>query len=393
MARRRGVRPAHRGVRPTVGGLLCALALTAACGTSGGTPSTPTPDRQSTPAPSSAVTVEPIATPTSLPATGIVRPHPPGPLPGELVDQTPASGECTDPYVTPTASPEPLVTPDDPDATTTPQRIFHPTDVTPVATPELPDVTTDDELAQRVRDRLGDEASHYAVVIKDLDNGRGVDIDGDRVFYSASLFKLEVMFEIFHLRDQGLLALDEQYVPTDYYAGFGLGPRLVAQCQPVTIADALTAMMAISDNTAAVMLQDRAGAGNINNTMAELGLEQTQLTEDQSLPGTADDFARLLETIVRSQATSRDSSQAMADLMATETINDRIPRELPAGTLIAHKTGNWTDATHDAGIVYGEKSAYLMVLMSDLGFDSDASLVEADVAKIAWDYFEGAASP
>jgi beta-lactamase class A len=143
-----------------------------------------------------------------------------------------------------------------------------------------------------------------------------------------------------------------------------------------------------------VMLQDRVGAGNINNAMASLGLEQTQLTEDQSLPGTADDFARLLETIARGQALSRGANQAMADLMAKETINDRIPRELPSGTLIAHKTGNWTDATHDAGIVYGEKSTYVMVLMSDLGFDSDASLVEADVAKIAWDYFEGtAASP
>jgi len=30
-----------------------------------------------------------------------------------------------------------------------------------------------------------------------------------------------------------------------------------------------------------------------------------------------------------------------------------------------------------------------MVLMSDLGFDSDAASVEADLARIAWDYFEG----
>jgi beta-lactamase class A len=391
MARRCGVPPARGGVRPAIGGALCALALTTACGTSGGALPAHAPVEQSAVTRSSAVTVEPIATATSPPATGIVRPHPPGPLPGELIDETPATGECTDPYVTPTASPEPPVTPDDPEATSTPQRIFHPTDVTPAPTPDLPELSTDSDLEQRIRDRLGDDASHYAVVIKDLRDGRGVAIDGDRVFYAASLFKLEVMFEIFHLRDQGLLALDEQYVPTDYYTSFGLGPRLLTQCQPVTIADALTAMMAISDNTAAVMLQDRAGAGNINNAMAALALEQTQLTEDQSLPGTANDFARLLETIARAQATSRDSSQAMADLMATETINDRIPRELPPGTLVAHKTGNWTDATHDAGIVYGEKAAYIIVLMSDLGFDSDASLVEADVAKIAWDYFEGTA--
>ncbi len=393
MARRCGVRPSSGGVG-LIAGALCALVLTTGCGTtSGGASPTSTPEREITATPPSAVVVEPIPSPTGAPATGIVRPHPPGPLPGELVDATPAAGECTDPYVTPTASPEPPDTPDDPEATATPERIFHATDVTPAPTPDLPPITADDDLEQQINDRLGDDASHYAVVIKDLGDDRGVSINGDEVFYSASLFKLEVMFEIFHQVDEGLVSLDEQYVPTDYYAGFGLGPRLVAQCEPVTIADALTAMMAISDNTAAVMLQDRAGAGNINNAMASLGLEQTQLTEDQSLPGTADDFARLLETIARGQALSRGANQAMADLMARETINDRIPRELPSGTLIAHKTGNWTDATHDAGIVYGEKSTYVMVLMSDLGFDSDASLVEADVAKIAWDYFEGTASP
>jgi hypothetical protein len=96
MARRCGARPA-RGVGLTMGAL-CVLALTAACGNSGGGSPTATPPPQATATPSSGVPVEPIATGTSLPATGIVRPRPPGPLADELVDATPASGECTDPY-------------------------------------------------------------------------------------------------------------------------------------------------------------------------------------------------------------------------------------------------------------------------------------------------------
>ena len=366
------------------------LIAAAACTSSHGAPVRPTTAAQATGSGTSTatVTVEPRATAASPPMSSIVRPHAPGPLPGDLVDATPEPDRCTDPYVTPTGSPAPAEAPSG-DATPTAVRIFHPPEVPTPAAVEEPPLRPDGELERRIRARLGDQASHYAVVIKDLGDGRGVSIDGDRVFYAASLFKLEVMYEIFHQRDAGLLDLSERYVASDYYAGFGLGPRLVAQCQAVSIADALLAMMSVSDNTAAVMLQDRAGAGHINDAMAALGLQHTQLTEDQSLPTTAADMARLVETIARGEAVSRDASQAMADLMATEKINDRIPRRLPDGTVVAHKTGNWEHETHDAGIVYGTKSTYVMVLMSDIGFDGDAGSVEADVARIAWDYFEG----
>jgi len=147
-------------------------------------------------------------------------------------------------------------------------------------------------------------------------------------------------------------------------------------------------MMSVSDNVAAVMLQDRAGAGNINDAMAALGLTQTRLTEGGTLPATAADIALLVAAIARGEAVSTEASKEMADLMATETINDRIPAHLPARTLVAHKTGNWDLATHDAGIVYGVKGTYVMVLMSDAGYGGDAASVEADIAKIAFDYFE-----
>ena len=101
--------------------------------------------------------------------------------------------------------------------------------------------------------------------------------------------------------------------------------------------------------------------------MSALGLTETRLTEDGSLPATANDVALLLRSIATGDAISPDASQAMADLMKTEEINDRIPAELPAGTRVAHKTGNWDNVTHDAGIVHGAKGAYVMVLMSDIG--------------------------
>jgi len=312
--------------------------------------------------------------------------------------QTAPTGEahCPDPNVTPLpASPSPASPPatgtSGPAGTPTPPiRIQHPPVIPPsdAAGTPAPSPRTDAALERLIRDRLGNDAPHYAVVVEDLRDGRRAAVDPDRVFYAASLFKLEVMYEVFHQRSAGVLNFDEEYVASDYYSGFDLGPHLIAPCERASVRRMLGAMMSVSDNVAAVMLQDRAGAGNINNAMAALGLTQTRLTEDGSLPATAGDMARLVEAIALSEAGAAATSD-MLDLMVTEGLGDRIPAKLPAGTRVAHKTGNFDAATHDAGIVYGKKSTYVLVLMSDIGFEGNAGSVEADIAKIAFDYFEG----
>src|SRR4029077_20429567 len=136
-------------------------------------------------------------------------------------------------------------------------------------------------------------------------------------------------------------------------------------CDEVTLYEAIGAMMAVSDNAAAVMLQDRAGPANINNAMRALGLRATALLPDSTLPTTAHDMALLVEAIARGDTVSKEASQQMTLLMESEQIKDRIPSGVPEGTIVAHKTGNWTNATHDAGVVYGAKSSYVVVLMSD----------------------------
>ncbi len=356
---------------------VAALVL-AACASSSVTTPLPSPDPaepSSESAPTN-VTVVPL-TPDPV---DILRPRPPGLLAGELIDATTEPGRCPDPF------PE-----NHPLRGTETIRLNHSEDVPPIERLDVPPLVTDAGLEEKIHDRLGEDEGRYAVVIKDLRDGRGVTINARRLFYAASLFKLEVMFEVFHQRDAGLIDFNERYIASDYYAEFGLGPRLIAQCAEVTVEHALGAMMSVSDNTAAVMLQDRAGAGNINASMRALGLEDTALLSD-ALPLTAADVALLLEAIARGDAVSAGASEEMVNLLVTEKIDDRIPSGVPEGTLVAHKTGNWENATHDAGIVYGEKSAYLVVLLSDIGFDGDAGSVESDIMRIVWEWFEGGAA-
>ena len=87
----------------------------------------------------------------------------------------------------------------------------------------------------------------------------------------------------------------------------------------------------------------------------------------------ANGTALVLEAIARGQAVSPQASVEMLDLLATETLDSRLPALLPPGTRVVHKTGSWYNATHDAGVVYSPGGAYVIVVLSDLGFSDDGS--------------------
>lgn len=283
----------------------------------------------------------------------------PSPFPGE------STPEGAAPRLTPTADDVP------------PLRPFAPLALVP-----------DPELEARIRERLDQqEGGTYAVVVKRIDDGVGVAIDADHVFYAASLFKVAVMMEAFHQRDAGLLDFGEAYVVSDYYDGFDLGPRALRHCQTVTLEEALRAMMGVSDNVAAVLVQDRVGARFVNEALSQLGAHDTALLSDD-LPTTAADQALLMEAIARGEAVSREASQEMLNLLGSETFDFGLPQGLPEGTLVAHKTGLWHNATHDAGIVFAPSGPYVIAVLTDGGFESDAAGVIADVSRIVYERFE-----
>jgi beta-lactamase class A len=214
-----------------------------------------------------------------------------------------------------------------------------------------------------------------------------VDLAADRAFYAASLFKTWVMLEAYHQREAGLLDFGERYVVSDYYEEFGLNPGELAACDQVAVGEALERMLRVSDNVAANLLLDRVGAGNVNAALRSLGLRASGLPADGSLPATAADMALLLEAIARRQAVSEAASDEMLALLASEAISDRLPALLPEDARVAHKTGSWQNATHDAGIVFSPRATYVIVLLTDFGFQEDGASPMARLSRAVYDYY------
>ena len=75
----------------------------------------------------------------------------------------------------------------------------------------------------------------------------------------------------------------------------------------------------------------------------------------------------------------------MLALMATETFDNGLRAAVPAAVAVAHKTGNWDGATHDAGIVLAPRGPYVIVLLSARAGDS---AVIKNLASLVYTYFE-----
>ena len=337
--------------------------LLAACG--GGDSDTALRSASPTPA-ATATPIAPPASATAQPATPALTP----PLFAE--------GPCQDPY--PAGAPyEPT-----PGA---PIRIV-PEGSPPalVSYDPLPFVD-DPALDSLVRASLGDEIGRFAVVVKNLADGSGVVLDPGREFYAASLYKTWVMLEAYHQQEAGLLDWDERYLVSGYYEEFKLNPGELEACEEVTIRQALERAIRRTDNVAAILLLDRVGAGNANQALRSLGLTNSGFNADESLPTTAGDMALLLEAIVSRQAVSAEASEEMLALLTSESIINRLPALLPIGTQIAHKTGNWEDATHDAGIVFSPAATYIIVVLTDYGYYEDGATPIAELSLAVYDYY------
>jgi beta-lactamase class A len=241
----------------------------------------------------------------------------------------------------------------------------------------------DKALRDRLMSVLEDEEDGFAFVVKDVSTGRGATHNADKNFYAASLFKLFVMYEVFNQQASGAVNWEGELLMTPYYESQGLGPRETALCQVLTVSEAMQAMMRISDNAAAHLLLDLVGPGNVNQSLQAVGILDSGLYSEE-LPSRASDVALLLEAIASGEAISQAASAEMVELMALELIDNGLRAGVPSRVKVAHKTGRWSGAAHDAGIVFAESGPYLFVAMSEADYETD--LIE-ELSRETYEHF------
>ncbi len=272
----------------------------------------------------------------------------------------------------------------------------------PPSTPLVP-VNPDDweSMAAAVRSRARRFHGDVGYVIKDFRSGRTIQSNADHVFLSASLIKLPILVAAFQAIHDGRLTLTEKVRLTrkDRQGGSGI-LKFSAPGTVFAMSDLLEDMIIYSDNTATRLVVRRMGVDYLQQTFVRLGLKDTQIhsqgfrltpryiAEDNLT--SPRDAASLLNRMYARTLVSPEASEQMLTILKHQKLRDRLPRYLPMGWEIAHKTGLLRRSCHDVGIVFTPKGDYMICVLTgrDMNYRSAKHFI-ASLGRLTFDYYLG----
>ena len=140
------------------------------------------------------------------------------------------------------------------------------------------------------------------------------------------------------------------------------------------------------------------GAQAVNGFLAEQKFADTSVqhilspssSKDVGLGGrnttSVKDCAELLSRIYKGECVSKEASEAMLNLLLNQQVTTKIPSGISVSVEIANKTGETDTDQHDIAIVYGEKTTYILCVMSEDCKPGDAVSHIRDISGIVYNY-------
>jgi beta-lactamase class A len=229
----------------------------------------------------------------------------------------------------------------------------------------------------------------------DLKTGERFGLAADRPVATASVIKLPVMVEAFYQMQEGGLQWSQPVKETDFdrVRGSGILQDLSQQIN-LTLGDAITLMIDLSDNTASNMVIRAVGIDSVNERMRKLGLKHTKLfgyvfhEKDSSDPEakkfglgetTANDMVHLLTLIKQHHILTPAACDRMLKILSKQRAIDAFPRYTSnyAGVTWEHKTGALDSLRNDVGIAETPAGP---IVMAGFAYDSPDHQWTADNA-------------
>jgi beta-lactamase class A len=269
------------------------------------------------------------------------------------------------------------------------------------------DVGRPKDVSAAIQERVAKGGADVGIVFRRLDGSVTWSLQGDKAFHAASTMKIPVMVELFHQARQGKLNLDDPLVVKNEFhsivdgSAFALDPKedsefelYKAVGQTRTLRQLCDLMITVSSNLATNLLIEKLGVQSIRAGVHALhadGMNVLRGVEDQKafdkhLNNTtnAQGLAALLLAIVEGKAVDAEASREIVEILQRQSFNEGIPAGLPAGTRVAHKTGEITKIHHDAAIVFAPKPFVLVVLVGGLEDKKQSAALIADIAHFAY---------
>ncbi len=276
-----------------------------------------------------------------------------------------------------------------------------------------------------VEARATEKKGKTALYAVQLNTGKSVAVDADVPVQTASVIKLAILYEAMVQVRAGKAKWDEPITLHTGEAVPGSGMLLFFDTPlTITLKDALTFMVIVSDNTATNLMIDRFGIDNVNARMESLGLKNTHLYKKVFKPATgpmpADqpkfglgkttprEMATLMEYIGECKLqtgvadgkpafhVTDDDDRAVCGvtlkMLKNQFYRETVPRYIErvdsttGGVAIASKTGSLDAVRNDVAIVMGKTGPMVLAIFTyenaDHGWTVDNE-GEVEIARLA----------
>lgn len=253
-----------------------------------------------------------------------------------------------------------------------------------------------DEIFERV------DATGF-VHARDLQTDAEAGVRADELVVAASVFKIAVLVELFRRSASGGIDVTERVRVTAADRSMGpTGLSVTVDDVEISWRDLAYLMMSVSDNTATDVIMRKLGNDAINDTLRELGLEQTTLegtcadllgtiVEDTGIElgtrladvepdamrrwrsldptrtsrTTPEEITRLLAMISRDEAAPPQACAEILRIMSLQVWPHRLTSGFPDGVRLAAKTGTLPGIRNEAGLVeYADGKRYAVAVFT-----------------------------
>lgn len=260
--------------------------------------------------------------------------------------------------------------------------------------------------------QIAEEARLTAVgvAVYDYQGARSFELGAERPFHAASVIKVAVLLAVCKAAEEKRLLFEDPLHVRNRFTSIVDGSpyrierdrdgdhechRQVGRTLPVS--ELARVMIVRSSNIATNLLLDLVGLDYVAATLRAAGVTGVKMVrgvEDQlafarglNNEMSAAGACQIFQLLEPESSFLSDSSRArMREILLAQEFNSMIPARLPKTTLVAHKTGEISTHSHDAGIVYPvNRQPYVVAIFTESA--SAAEPRSAAVARISAEIF------